>query len=101
MRRVPTCSARDDREQRSAHGTQSSGSHPDAHQNPRVSARRRRRSRSGRALVTYGTSSKFQGGGGDVVYHSSVSATHGSLPTRAPTRVVRTTFHTNTSIPTP
>jgi len=66
--------------------------HPDAHQKPRVSASRRRRSRSGRALVTYGTVSKFHAGGGDVVYHSSVSASHGSLPTRAPTRVVRTTL---------
>src|SRR4029453_5879899 len=59
-----------------------------------------RRSRSGRALVTYGMRSKFQGGGGDVVYHSSVSPTHGSLPARRPTRAVRMTLITNTSMPT-
>src|SRR5204862_1842390 len=44
----------------------------------------RRRSYSGRALVTYGTESKLCGGGGDVVYHSSVFASHGSLPARRP-----------------
>src|SRR5437773_1379688 len=43
----------------------------------RRSSSRRRRSRSGRALVTYGTFSKLCGGGGEVVYHSSVSPSQG------------------------
>ena len=43
-------------------------------------AGRREVSRSSRT----GTSSKLCGGGGEVVYHSSVSACQGSLPTRAP-----------------
>src|SRR3954466_13035058 len=59
----------------------------------------RRRSRNGRALVTYGMRSKFHGGGGDVVYHSSVSASHGSFAARAPARAVFTTLTTNRSRP--
>ena len=47
----------------------------------------------GLAPVTYGTgASKFSGGGGDVVYHSRVSASHGSLPARLPLRRVTHTF---------
>src|SRR5204862_777988 len=61
----------------------------------------RRRSRSGRALVTYGTSSKLCGGGGEVVYHSSVSASQGSLTARTPERDVFNTFTANTSTPSP
>ena len=36
------------------------------------------------ALVMYGRRSKLCGGGGEVVYHSSVSASHGSFPARRP-----------------
>ena len=43
--------------------------------------------------------SKFCSGGGDVVYHSRVSATQGSFTARTPFRDVRTTLTTNTSIP--
>src|SRR2546423_882702 len=73
---------------------------PRAHQKPRVSASRRLRSRSGRDDVTYGTLSKFQSGGGDVVYHSSVSPSHGSFPARGPVRDVLTMLAANTSMPT-
>src|SRR5207253_1201691 len=65
----------------------------------RTSASCRRQSRRGRALATNGTRSKFQAGGGEVVYHSSVSASQGSLPTRRPTRAVLTTFTRKTSTP--
>src|SRR5215471_10361809 len=41
--------------------------------------------------------SKFQAGGGEVVYHSSVSASHGSLAARAPAREVLMMFQRNTS----
>src|SRR5262249_48168679 len=68
---------------------------------PCCSRSRLRRSWSGRALVTYGTESKLCGGGGEGVYHSSVSACQGSLPTRGPRRVVRTTFQKKTRIATP
>src|SRR5207248_5359378 len=62
---------------------------------------RRRKSRSGRALVTYGTCSKLCSGGGDEVYHSSVSASHGSLPARVPLRrpCAIQTFATKASTP--
>src|SRR6185437_1705244 len=97
--------ARDDREQRPARSYERGQAQPRAGRElgPHCgcSARRRRRSRSGRALVTYGTLSKFQGGGGEVVYHSSVSATQGSLPARGPLRVVFTTLTTKISMPTP
>src|ERR687886_1554176 len=66
----------------------------------RTSASRRRRSRKGRALVTYGTRSKFHAGGGEDAYHSSVSASHGSLPTRRPVRAVFTTLTKKSSSPT-
>src|SRR5207247_10089692 len=63
------------------------------------SCSRRRRSRKGLALVTYGTLSKLYAGGGELVYHSSVSATQGSWPARRPTRVVRTTLIRKKSVP--
>ena len=59
----------------------------------------RRRSRSGRALVIGGMRSKFHAGGGELAYHSSVSASHGSCPARLPVRAVLITFATNTSMP--
>ena len=49
--------------------------------------------------MMYGIRSKFHGGGGEVVYHSSVSAIHGSLPARRPTREVLTMLATKTSMP--
>ncbi len=52
----------------------------------RWASSRRRRSRSGRSLVIGGSESKLCSGGGEVVYHSSVFARHGSLPTRGPDR---------------
>src|SRR5204862_7397251 len=93
--------AADDREQRRADRGDCRQPQPSAavSRHQRASARRRRRSRSGRALVTYGIRSKLCSGGGDVVYHSSVSASHGSLAARAPTRAVFTTFQRKTSIP--
>src|SRR5207249_9711845 len=67
----------------------------------RASASRRLKSRSGLALDTYGTRSKLCGGGGEVVYHSSVSASQGSFPARRPFCEVTTTFERKTKIPTP
>src|SRR3954452_18409229 len=66
------------------------------------SARRRRRSRSGRPLVTFGTRSTTSRGGGDVVYHSSVSASHGSFPARTPlcAKFVRQTLIRKTRVAT-
>ena len=86
MRRVPARRAGDDRQAGPADGADAaSRSHgPPAVSGPRSSASRRRRSRSGRGLVMYGIRSKFHGGGGEVVYHSSVSPSHGSLPARRP-----------------
>ena len=92
VRRAPAGGAGDDREAGACDREERRQACPRTHQKPRVSVSLRRRSRSGRALVTYGTLSKFQGGGGDVVYHSSVSAIHGSLPARAPTRDERITL---------
>src|SRR5438477_11980984 len=65
----------------------------------RDSAKRRRRSLRGRGLETYGTRSKLCAGGGEVAYHSSVSASHGSFPTRTPERDVFKTLTKNTAIP--
>ena len=50
--------------------------------------------------MMYGTRSKFHGGGGEVAYHSSVSAIHGSFVARSPVRDVLMMFTTKTSIPT-
>jgi len=50
--------------------------------------------------MMYGIWSKFHGGGGEVAYHSSVSACQGSLTARFPERAVRTMFATKTSMPT-
>src|SRR5690348_9558968 len=46
-------------------------------------------------------SSKFHGGGGDVVVHSSVQPFHGLSPATAPRRRLTTMFHTSTSTDTP
>src|ERR1051325_9016724 len=47
--------------------------------------------KSSRVRIT-GTSSKFQGGGGDVVIHSTVRASHGSDPAGSGLRKLRTTL---------
>ena len=44
--------------------------------------------------------SKLCGGGGEVVYHSSVSASHGSLPARRPFRDFHA-FQTKRRMPSP
>jgi hypothetical protein len=43
--------------------------------------------------------SKLCGGGGELVYHSSVSASQGSFTARAPERWVLSTFHAKTRMP--
>src|SRR5262249_13776510 len=50
------------------------------------------RSHSGRRLETVGTTAKLYGGGGEVVAHSSVQASHGSLPAGPPPPRATTTF---------
>ena len=50
--------------------------------------------------MMYGTRSKLNSGGGEVAYHSSVSATHGSLVARSPLLEVLITLTTKMSIPT-
>src|SRR5262249_34883394 len=88
VRRPEVRGTGDDRQQRSRRSSEGGRAQPrtGGEGRHRSSARRRLRSRSGRALVTYGTVSKLCGGGGEVVYHSSVSASHGSLPARTPFR---------------
>src|SRR5437899_5265730 len=48
------------------------------------------RSQSGRRPVTAGMLEKFSGGGGEVVAHSRVNASHGSSPAISPERRLRT-----------
>src|SRR5205823_2555130 len=55
------------------------------------------RSHSGRRLVVTGTVSKLYGGGGEVVAHSSVQASHGSSPAGAPCRSDTRMFTTKIS----
>src|SRR5579871_2291691 len=52
------------------------------------------RSQSGRRLRTVGIVSKLYEGGGDVVAHSSVQASHGSSPAGAPVFREKSRFHT-------
>ena len=87
VRRPQPGRAGHDRDERPRSTEQSRQPEPEARPHTRLSASRRRRSLNGRALVTYGTLSKFCGGGGEVVYHSSVSPSHGSLPARTPARL--------------
>src|SRR5262249_29444861 len=56
------------------------------------------RSHSGRLLRTSGSVAKLYSGGGDVVAHSSVQASHGSLPATWPWRSERTTFQMKSAI---
>src|SRR5262249_36513740 len=57
------------------------------------------RSHRGRRLPTTGTTSKLYSGGGEVVAHSRVQASHGSSPARSPLRSERTTFTTKKRTP--
>src|SRR2546422_5718137 len=53
----------------------------------------------GSKLRTVGITSKLCGGGGEVVNHSSVLASHGSGPARRPRRTLQTAFPTVISTP--
>src|SRR5215467_15639904 len=53
-------------------------------------------SHRGRRLATVGTVAKLYAGGGELTDHSSVQASHGSLPAGAPRQYERIRFHTNT-----
>src|SRR5262245_24050923 len=52
------------------------------------------RSQSGRRLCTVGTAAKLYDGGGEVVAHSSVQASHGLSPAGLPLRRDTIRFHT-------
>src|SRR5215813_11897157 len=56
-------------------------------------------SHSGRALRTSGTVSKLYSGGGEVVAHSSVHASHGSSPACSPLRRDLRIFQARQAIP--
>src|SRR5207245_2244112 len=60
-----------------------------------------RRSRSGRSERMRGSEAKLYGGGGEVVSHSSVLASHGSLPARMPRRQDTTAFQAKISMEKP
>src|SRR5712692_7112058 len=57
------------------------------------------RSQSGRRLLTVGMTEKLCAGGGEGVDHSSVQASHGSLPAVAPLKYDQTRFTTKTTVP--
>src|ERR1700720_2116926 len=57
------------------------------------------RSQSGRRLWTTGIAAKLYSGGGEVVEHSSVHASHGSFPAGSPFQSDQSRFPTNTSTP--
>src|ERR1700756_1033329 len=57
------------------------------------------RSQSGRWLRTTGIVAKSYSGGGEVVDHSSVHASHGSFPAGSPLKSDRRRLKTNTSTP--
>src|SRR6266536_6204220 len=50
-------------------------------------------------LTTTGVSTQLYGGGGEVVSHSSVSASHGFASARTPALRLRKKFTANTAIP--
>src|SRR5262249_33532144 len=56
------------------------------------------RSQSGRLLRISGTATKLYSAGGEVVAHSRVQASHGSLPAAAPFRSDQMTFQTKHAI---
>src|SRR5262245_33898237 len=57
------------------------------------------KSQSGRALRTTGTLSKLYSGGGEVVAHSSVHASHGSSPAFSPLRNEIRMFNARQAMP--
>src|SRR5580692_11352978 len=57
------------------------------------------RSQSGRRLLTTGSVAKLYSGGGEVVNHSSVHASHGSFPAGSPFNSDRRRLPTKTSTP--
>src|SRR5258708_18307651 len=57
------------------------------------------RSHNGRLLRTSGRTAKLYSGGGDDVAHSSVHASHGSLPAGSPFRSERIMLHTRQATP--
>src|SRR5271169_533693 len=57
------------------------------------------RSQSGRRLLTTGVTAKLYSGGGEVVDHSSVHASHGSFPAGSPFKSDQARLATNTSTP--
>src|ERR1700677_3313404 len=57
------------------------------------------RSHSGRRLLTTGSSAKLYSGGGELVAHSKVQASHGSFPAICPFRRERMILKTKTSNP--
>src|SRR6201997_2231271 len=57
------------------------------------------RSQSGRRLRTTGIVAKSYSGGGEVVDHSSVHASHGSFPAGSPFQSDQSRFTMNTSTP--
>src|SRR5271169_2094606 len=58
------------------------------------------KSHSGRRLRTTGIVAKLYSGGGDVVAHSSVQASQGSLPATLPLKYDHTKFTTQNRMPT-
>src|SRR5687767_7559982 len=54
-------------------------------------------SQKGRALLTAGTTAKLYSGGGELIVHSSVAASHGSPGARWPVRTLRIALTKNTS----
>jgi hypothetical protein len=55
-------------------------------------------SQNGRALLTVGTTAKLYSGGGEVIVHSSVAASHGSAGAGSPDRRLRATFQKKNTI---
>src|SRR5262245_28285104 len=59
------------------------------------------RSHSGRRLLTVGTIAKLYAGGGEVVAHSNVHASQGSLPAVSPRKYDQIRLKTKTNTPAP
>src|SRR5216110_2194459 len=57
------------------------------------------RSQSGRRLLTVGISAKLYSGGGELVLHSRVQASQGSLPAGFPLRNERMTLNSQIDMP--
>src|SRR5258705_11084453 len=59
------------------------------------------RSQSGRRLLTDGITAKLYTGGGELVVHSRIHASHGSLPANLPLREDHSRFTRKIKTPTP